>query len=303
MHKISIKQRHNAAMSRKDTEGFKGGFIPTELKSPEARGRIASRENWHGSSDREESLSDPRWLKKPPNKGKKGHPEAQKSPQQAHLQQTSTPVRDAREILSTKKIDTIKKSNFPKITFLDTNASGNKTDRISSGCKMQTMTTQTQSTTTTATTQTTPSEPHTTTASTQIPEGPKDLVSDIYVSRVNPEICVQEILAPNIEPPTMGHTLEASHEMIPAGIVATVEKTTNTVESEEDTPLLRQKLQRVLGVRFIAAATKKNRNLRPFINFVKKRDWEAIKTSYGQYWYNIRNRLHVREDCLLIDEI
>ena len=122
---------------------------------------------------------------------------------------------------------------------------------------MQTMTTQTQSTTTTATTQTTPSEPHTTTASTQTPEGPKDLVSDIYVSRVNPEICVQEILAPKIESPTMGHTLEASHEMIPAGLVATVEKTTNTVESEEDTPLLRQKLQRVLGVRFIAAATKK----------------------------------------------
>ena len=57
-------------MSRKDTKGFKGGFIPTELKSPEARGRIASRENWHGSSDREESLSDPRWLKKPPKERK-----------------------------------------------------------------------------------------------------------------------------------------------------------------------------------------------------------------------------------------
>ena len=180
VHKISVKQRHNAAMSRKDTKGFKGGFIPTELKSSEARGRIASRENWHGSSDREESLSDPRWHKKPPNKGKKGHPEAQMSPQQAHLQQTSTPVRDPREILSTKKIDTIKKSNLPEITFTDTNASGNRTDRISSGCKMQKMTTQT----TTTTTQTTPSKPHTTTASTQTPEEPKDIVSDIYVSRV-----------------------------------------------------------------------------------------------------------------------
>ena len=102
------------------------------------------------------------------------------SPQQAHLQQTSTPVRDPREILSTKKIDTIKKSNLPEITFTDTNASGNRTDRISSGCKMQKMTTQT----TTTTTQTTPSKPHTTTASTQTPEEPKDIVSDIYVSRV-----------------------------------------------------------------------------------------------------------------------
>ena len=44
------------------------------------------------------------------------------------------------------------------------------------------------------------------------------------------------------------------------------------------------------------------KNLRPLINFVKTRDWEAIKASYGQYWYNIRNRLHIREDCLLIDE-
>ena len=240
------------------------------MKSTEARGRKASRENWHVSSDREESLSDPRWHKKPPNEGKKGHTEAQKSPRQKHLKQTSTPVRDARVILSTKKIDT--KSNFPKITFTDTNASGNKTDRISLGCTMQTMTAQTQSTSTTTTTQTTQSEPHATTASTQTTEEPKDLVSDIYVSRVNPEICVQEILAPNIEPSTMGHTLEASHEMISAGLVATVDKTTNTVESEEDTPLFNQKLQRVLGVRFIAVATKKDRNLRPLINFVKKSD-------------------------------
>ena len=95
---------------------------------------------------------------------------------------------------------------------------------------------------------------------------------------------------------------EASHEMITERLVATLEKTTNTVESEEDTPLFRQRLQWVLGARFIAAATKNDRNLRPLINFVKKRDWEAIKASYGQYWHNIRNMLHVREDCLLIEE-
>ena len=97
-------------------------------------------------------------------------------------------------------------------------------------------------------------------------------------------------------------TMETSHEMITEELFATVKKATNTVESDEDTPLFRQRLQRVLGVRFIAAATKKDRNLRPLISFVKKRDWEAIKTSYGQYWYNIRNRFHFREGCLLIYE-
>ena len=67
--------------------------------------------------------------------------------------------------------------------------------------------------------------------------------------------------------------------MITEDLAATLEMATSIVESEEDTPLFRQRLQRVLGVRFIAAATKKDRNLRPLINFVKKRDWEAIKAS------------------------
>ena len=61
----------------------------------------------------------------------------------------------------------------------------------------------------------------------------------------------------------MGTILETSHEKITEELVATVEKATNTTESEEDTPLFRQNLQRVLGVQFIAAATKKDRNLRP----------------------------------------
>ena len=79
--------------------------------------------------------------------------------------------------------------------------------------------------------------------------------------------------------------LEASHEMITEELVETVEKATNTVETEDDTPLFRQRLQRVLGIRFIAAATKKDQN--PLINFVTKMDWDAIKASYGQYWHNI----------------
>ena len=146
---------------------------------------------------------------------------------------------------------------------------------------MKTTPTQTQSTTAAATTQTFTSEPRNTTTSTQTPE--KSTVTDICVSRLDPNICVKEVQSHKIEPPTIGYTtLEASHEMITEELVATVEEATNTVESEEDTPLFRQRLQRVLGVRFIAAATKKDRNLRPLINFVNKRDWEAIKASYGE---------------------
>ena len=121
---------------------------------------------------------------------------------------------------------------------------------------------------------------------------------------MDPTKTTQKELKRNKVPPTMttSTSLEASHEMMTEGLIATIEKDTNTTESKEDTPLFRKKLQRVLGMQFIAAATKKDRNLRPLINFVKKRDWETIKNSYGPYWHSIRNRLHVREDCLLIDE-
>ena len=98
---------------------------------------------------------------------------------------------------------------------------------------------------------------------------------------------------------TISFQLEASHNEIMDEKVATVEK---AQETEVGTPLFRRKLQRVLGVTLIAAATKKDRNLRPLVNFVKTRNWETIKTSYSQNWHNLRNRLHVREDCLLIDE-
>ena len=107
------------------------------------------------------------------------------------------------------------------------------------------------------------------------------------MDRVDPSVCLQEETTLNLEPPTMttSSQLEASHDEIMDGVVATVEKAT---ETEEDLPLFRRKLQRVLRVPFSAAATKKDRILRPLINFVKQRDWEAIKASYGQYWFNIQ---------------
>ena len=105
------------------------------------------------------------------------------------------------------------------------------------------------------------------------------------VSRVDPNVSIQE-LQPNNEPPTMTTTqLEASHNLIVNEIVATIDREINT--EEDDTPLYRRKLQKVLGVNFIAAATRKDKNLRPLVNFVRKRDWNALKLSSGGYWYNI----------------
>ena len=95
--------------------------------------------------------------------------------------------------------------------------------------------------------------------------------------------------------------LEASHHMITEGIVATVVNQATMTETEEDTILFQKKLQKVLGMKFIASATRKDKNLRRLINFVEKRDWDAIKLSYSQHWFNVRNYLHVREDCLLIE--
>ena len=64
--------------------------------------------------------------------------------------------------------------------------------------------------------------------------------------------------------------IEASDHEITEGIVVTLNQTTMK-ETEEDTPLFRRRQQKVLGIKFIAAATKKDKNLRPLIAFVKKK--------------------------------
>ena len=73
---------------------------------------------------------------------------------------------------------------------------------------------------------------------------------------MDPYSCTQEERALNVKPATMTNTqqiqLVASHHIITEGIVATIEQSTNT-ESEKDSPLFRRKMQKVLGVRFIAA--------------------------------------------------
>ena len=118
---------------------------------------------------------------------------------------------------------------------------------------------------------------------------------------MDPNASMQEKLLSNTKPPTSTTTqLEASHTLIVNEVVATIDRETNT--EEEDTPLYRKKLQKVLGVNFIAAATRNYKNLRPLVNFVGKQNWDAFKLLFGGNWYNIRNRLHVKDDQLLIDD-
>ena len=89
-------------------------------------------------------------------------------------------------------------------------------------------------------------------------ENDQPMEQEIYVSRVDPNVCHQEETSPYVEPPTMTTSLqiEASHTEIMDTVVATVEKAT---ETDEDTPLFRRELQKVTGNPFIAAATKKDR--------------------------------------------
>ena len=106
-------------------------------------------------------------------------------------------------------------------------------------------------------------------AQTKSDRSEKEETEEICVSSVDPNICMQEEKTHNVEPPTMTTTsqLEASRCMITEGLVGTIEKGTSTAEAEEDTPLFWQKLLRLL-----AAATKKDRNLRPLKNFEKKKE-------------------------------
>ena len=96
---------------RSETRGFKGGFIPAELKStdpiksPEQQNTDLTNKS-QVSSDREERLSDPRCHKKPPAKGKKIT-----FKKQANTEST-TSIQDARELIQ-KAEETRKKSNFP----------------------------------------------------------------------------------------------------------------------------------------------------------------------------------------------
>ena len=71
---------------------------------------------------------------------------------------------------------------------------------------------------------------------------------------------------------------------------------------EEDVPLFRKNLRKALDMEFIAAATKRDRNLQPLINMIRQQKWDQIKACYGPYFYNVRDRLSVRNNVLLYDD-
>ena len=96
-------------MSRKDTRNFTGGFIPKELKTNEPRGRAVS-VDWTNTSDREESLSDPKWHKRPPTKDRQ-----MKKNKLSPKHTPTTKVIDARNLITGTKT-----TKFTKNIFGDT---------------------------------------------------------------------------------------------------------------------------------------------------------------------------------------
>ena len=135
LNETSISTIKLQTKSQKDTRNFTGGFIPKELKTNEPRGRAVSFD-WTNTSDREESLSDPRWHKRPQTKDrqmKKNKSSPQHTP--------TTKVIDARNLITGTKT-----TKFPKIFFGDTETV------TKGGCSQTTVPLITQATTATQTT-------------------------------------------------------------------------------------------------------------------------------------------------------
>ena len=127
------------------------------------------------------------------------------------------------------------KYNFPKIIFGDTKTV------TKGGSSQTTVPLKTQATIATQTTLQNKMKKKKSYTSTQTSSNTENqpMEQEIYVSRVDPNVCLQEETSPNVEPPTMTTSLqlEASHTEVMDTVVATVEKAT---ETEEDTPLVRR---------------------------------------------------------------
>ena len=119
----------------------------------------------------------------------------------------------------------------------------------------------------------------------------------------NPQQVGTEETSPNFSSPTMSCCIqiEVIHELIVAHVIATTEKYTAT-EVDEDTPLYRKKVQQIIGLQFIIAGTRRDKISKRLVNFVQKRDWEELRLAYDDYWYNVRKKLNVKDNCLLVNE-
>ena len=141
-------------MSRRpEPRGFKGGLIPTKLKSTDPKGQnTESATQWRGSPDREESLSDPRWHERQPTKGKNANASLPKT----SSNETTIKIHDAQEVIPQKKAEeTRKKKKFPKIIFSDNQAVQNsQTEHRKITDNPETRSCQTENETTSTATQT-----------------------------------------------------------------------------------------------------------------------------------------------------
>ena len=61
-------------------------------------------------------------------------------------------------------------------------------------------------------------------------------------------------------------------------------------------------VKNVKKVELLCRGSRKRQKFEATRQFDKKARLGSLKMSLGQYWYTIRNRLHVKDDCLLIDE-
>ena len=57
-----------------------------------------------------------------------------------------------------------------------------------------------------------------------------------------------------------------------------------------------------MDIEFLAAATRRDRNLSPLLNMIRQQKWDNVKQCYGPYFYNVRHRLSVRDGILLYDD-
>ena len=73
-------------------------------------------------------------------------------------------------------------------------------------------------------------------------------------------------------------------------------------KDEEDTPLFRKNMRKVMDIELLAASTKRDRNLSPLMNMVKQHRWDNIKECYCPYFSNVRHHLSVRDNILLYDD-
>ena len=176
-----------------ETRGFEGGFLPTQEASFDRRRFL----QWQGSSDREESLSDPRWHKRPPTKRKKANTN---SPKQTNTE-TNTKVQDAREVITKKKIEeTRQKSKFLKIIFsVNQGEQDSHTEKKNLTEQLKTKSYQTENQETSSSkTKSCQTETEVTSSSTQTKlSGEQKSEDEIWVSRVDPTKTTQEELKHN----------------------------------------------------------------------------------------------------------